>query len=296
MEQQGPVQAPPTPQVSAILIGHNQAPHLRRAIEALERSQNREQLEILLVDCASTDGTGSLDETYPGLTILRLSEHFGATKALNIATRTARAELLFYLSPNVEVAPDTIAKLVEHLEAASDTAAVCPLLTNSEGKPAWRALPMPSRELFTKMCAGGDPPYTAMPDLTQESVGVAYPGRDALLIRKHFVAGMNYFDERLGEYWADADLALQIRRGGKKIRVYPQVRVTYTPAPAANTTNTAEISDRIVGAAVLLSKYHGMFAGLGFRLGAMVNALFRFNLSLFFAILGGQQMDASKSA
>lgn len=295
-EHTGPVQAPATPHVSAILIGYNQAPALRRAIEALERSQNREQLEILLVDCASTDGTGSLDESYPGVSVMRMPDHFGATKALNVATRTARAELLFYLSPNVEVAPDTIAKLVESLEAASDTAAVCPLLVSPEGKPVWKALPMPTRDLFSRICAGGDPPYTAGPDLAQESVVVAYPGRDALLIRKHFVAGMNYFDERLGEYWADADLALQLRRGGRKIRVYPQIRVTCSTVPPAGPPRTAEISDRIVGAAVLLGKYNGMFAGLGFRLGAMLKALLRFNLSLFLAILNGQQMDASKSA
>jgi len=38
---------------------------------------------------------------------------------------------------------------------------------------------------------------------------VLYPGREALLIRKQFVVGMNYFDERFGEYWADADLAIK---------------------------------------------------------------------------------------
>lgn len=294
-ELQAAPQAPATPQVSAILIGYNQAPALRRAIEALERSQNREQLEILLVDCASTDGTGSLDETYAGLTVLRMPEHFGATKALNIATRTARAELLFFLSPQVEVAPDTIAKLMEKLEATPDAAAVCPLLVHPDGKPVWRALPLPTRDLFATMCAGGAPPYTALPDLTQDSVVVAYPGRDALLIRRHFVAGMNYFDERLGEYWADADLALQIRRSGKKIRVYPQIGVTCSPMPQVAAASTAEISDRTVGAAVLLGKYNGFFAGAGFRLGAMLKVLVSFKLPLFFAIATGQQMDASKS-
>jgi GT2 family glycosyltransferase len=302
-EVQVGVPAPVTPHVSAILIGYNQAAALRRAIEALERSRNREQLEILVVDCASTDETGSLDEHYPSLTVLRLPDHFGATKALNIATRTARAELLFYVSPDVEVEPDTIARLVQSLEASSDTAAACPLLVDPEGKPVWRVLPLPTREVFSQLCAGGPAPFTPVPDLTQESVVAAYPGRDALLIRRHFVARMNYFDERLGEYWADADLALQIRRGGKKIRVYPRIRATChistadaRRAPGSSAApGTRETADRIVGAAVLLGKYNGFFSGWGFRLGAMGKALIRFHLSLFFAILSGQQMDASKS-
>ncbi len=291
-------QAPTAPKVSAILVGHNQAPALRRAIEALERSAKREQLEILVVDCASADETGSLDEHYPALTLMRLPEHFGATKALNIGTRTARGEFLFYLSPDVEVAPDTIVGLLESLEASADSAAVCPLLIAADaapdGTPVWRVLPAPTRELFAQISAGGDPPFTPLPDLSQESIAVAYPGRDAILVRKQFVAGMNYFDERLGEYWADADLAMQIRRAGKRIRLFPKTRVIVHPPSAPASRDNVHISDRIVGAAVLLRKYNGFFAGAGFRIGAMFKALASFNFGLFFAIMNGTKMDASQ--
>ncbi len=287
-------QAPLTPRVSAVLVGYNQVAALRRAIEALERSEKRDQLEILVVDCASADETGSLDESYPSLTLLRLPEHFGATKALNIATRTARGEFLFFLTPDVEVAPDTIARLVERFETASDAAAVCPLLVNPSGTPVWRVLPAPTRELFAAISAGGEP-YTPMPDLTGESIVVAYPGRDAILVRKQFVAGMNYFDERLGEYWADADLALQIRRAGRKIRLYPDLRVTWHEPAVPAPRETIHTSDRIVGASVLLGKYDGFFAAAGFRLGEMLKALAGFNFSLLLAIAGGSKMDASQT-
>jgi GT2 family glycosyltransferase len=290
-----PPSAPALPLVSAILVSHNQASALRRAIDALERSQNREQLEIIVVDCASSDETPTLDEHYPSLTLLRLPQHFGATKALNIGTRTARGELLFFLSPDVEVGPGTIARLTEALEVAGDAAAVCPLLVSSEGRPVWRVLPLPTREVLAQICAGGDPPFTPLPDLAQESVPVAYPGRDAILVRKHFVTGMNYFDERLGEYWADADLALQIRRAGKKIRVYPGIQATWHASAAPEPRDTLYLSDRIVGAAVLLGKHRGFFAGAGWRLGATLKALAGFNFSLFFALLNGRKIDASQA-
>lgn len=288
-------QTPTAPLVSAILVGYNQAAALRRSIEALERSQNRERLEILVVDCASSDETPSLDEHYPSLTLLRLPHHFGATKALNIGTRSARGELLFFLSPDVEVAPDTIGRLMETLESAGDTAAVCPLLVSADGTPVWRVLPLPVRDLLTRICAGGDPPFTPLPDLTQESVAVAYPGRDAVLIRKQFITGMNYFDERLGEYWADADLALKIYRAGKKIRVYPRIQAAWHATPSPDPRDTVHISDRIVGAAVLLGKHRGFFAGAGFRLAATLKALASFNFPLFFALLNGRKMDASQA-
>jgi GT2 family glycosyltransferase len=288
------LQAPVTPKVAAILVVHNQAPELRRALEALERSQNREQLEILVVDCASHDDTSAVGEAFPGVTMQRLPHHFGTTKALNIATRTAKAEFLLLLSPDVEVAPDTVARLAEQLEAANDSAAVCPLLADPQGQPVPRVQPIPTRESLATVCAGGEPPQSEL-DLTQESIAVNYPGRDALLVRKQFVIGMNYFDERFGEYWADADLAIKIRYTGKKIRLYPGIRATWHAPAQPPPSDVVYTSDRILGAATLLSKYDGFFSGLTFRLGATLNALFRFDFGLFSALAGGSKLGSQAS-
>src|ERR1700757_4776957 len=134
------------PKIAAIIIAHNQATELRRAIAALERSEQREQLEILVVDCASDDSTAEVADEFPGITMQRLPENFGATKALNIATRTARAEYLFLLSPEVEVAPDTVSRLTEQLETRTDLTGVCPLLVDEAGKAVARTRRYPDRE------------------------------------------------------------------------------------------------------------------------------------------------------
>src|SRR5437870_565869 len=86
--------------VSAILVSFNQAPALRRAVAALEASQNRERLEILVVDCASSDESSRIDTEFPSVNVMRLPHHLGAARAMNIGTRTAKADLVFYLSPN----------------------------------------------------------------------------------------------------------------------------------------------------------------------------------------------------
>src|SRR5579863_10353284 len=107
---------PSGPRVSAVLVSFNQAPALRRALEALEGSQDRPRLEIVVVDCGSQDDSPRLDAEFPAVQILRLPQHFGATRAMNIASRTAKAELLFFLSPLVEVLPETVANLADRLE------------------------------------------------------------------------------------------------------------------------------------------------------------------------------------
>ncbi len=289
------VTAPVTiPKIAAIIIAHNQAAELRQAIAALERSEHREQLEILVVDCASDDSTATIAEEFPGITMQRLPENFGATKALNIATRTARAEYLFLLSPDVEVAPDTVARLAEKLDADPSLTGACPLLIDDEGRPVARARRFPDRESLAQVRGGGELAWTPIPEetLAQERFGVMYPGREALLVRKQFIAGMNYFDERFGEYWADADLAIKIRKAGRKVEMYPAIRAIWHAPPEAAPNDPIHRSDRILGAATLLSKHEGFFAGFGFRMAAMLGALMRFDLPLLAALAGGKKVGS----
>lgn len=292
-----PPETPPAPKATAILIAHNQAAELRRALQALERSQDRDRFEILVIDSGSQDDTANIDQEFPSITLLRLPHHFGATKAMNIATRTAKTDFLFFLSPDVEAAPDTIRLLTERLEAESEATAVCPLLVDPTGAPVARIQPLPTRETLAQVCAGGEAPHIE-PDLTQESVAVGYPGRDALLVRKQFIIGMNYFDARFGEYWADADLALKVRHARKKILLYPAIRARWhAPAypPPHDACAAVYSADRVLGAALLLRKHQGFFAGLTFRLSAIVGALLHFDFRLFASLVSGEKVGSQAS-
>ncbi len=275
------------PKVSAILIGFNQAAALRRAIQALERSQDREHLEILVVDCGSQDESSQLDSEFEGVTMLRLPMHLGATRAMNIGTRTAKAALLFYLSPNVEVAPDTVIKLAERLEADPDAAAVCPLLSDPEGHVV-------SRDHRIRAMLAGQESSVEI-DAAQDCVEMEHPGLDALMARKQFIKSMNYFDERYGHSWSDADLAMQVRRAQKKIKLYPSIRATFYDAPDSNAGDPLYEADRALGAAAFVGKYDGFFAGLLFRIGAIFRALGRFQFRQIGALVSGQKLDGSQA-
>ena len=269
-------------------------------MQALERSLDRDKLEILVVDCGSSDESTELDTEFPAINMLRLPHHLGSARAMNIATRTAKAELLFFVSPDVEVAPETVTALADRLQPDPETpetevAAVCPLLVDSEGNPASRIHPIPTRAELKAAAGGAQLPAVDL-DLSQESIAVAYPELDAILIRKHFVRSMNYFDPRFGHYWADADLAMQIRRAGKKIQLFPGIRATYHPAPDPVEGDPLARADRVTGAAALVGKYEGGMAGFSFKLGAVLSALARFDLGMVSKLTGGQKLDGSQGA
>lgn len=284
---QQPVEEVIEPKVSAILLGFNQAAALRRAIRALEASKERERLQIIVIDCGSRDESSQLDSEFENITVLRLPMFLGAAKAMNIGVRTAKAETVFFLSPNVEVAPDTVMRLAAMVEEEGETAAVCPLLVDPSGKAVSK-----DRDIAA-MVAGRD--TASAVDVAREDVEMENPGLDALMIRKSFLKGMNYFDERFGNSWADVDLAMQIRRAQRKIRLFPAIRATYYEAPDPAADDPLYLADRQLGAAAFLTKYRGFVSGLMFRIGAIFRALGRFDLRQMSALISGQKLDGTQA-
>ena len=129
-------QAKPAPRVSVVVVSHNRVDLLRRCLAALERSEGRDRLQIIVVENGSTDGSADLDSEFPNLQWIRLPKNFGLTKAWNLGWRAADADYVLFLHDDTEVEPGAIARLADALDANTEAVAVCPLLVDAEGRPA----------------------------------------------------------------------------------------------------------------------------------------------------------------
>jgi GT2 family glycosyltransferase len=284
------IDLPPLIKVTALIFSYDSAPALRRCLAALEGSNDRASVEILVVDCGSHDESAQLDSEFSNVTMLRLPRYFGRTKALNIGTRTAAGEYLLFMTPEVEVLPTTIPALVKHLESEPETVAVCPLMIDTQTQPASQffRLPTPATGLDLTPVAA---------DKTAEVFPVECATFQAFLVRKFFVKGLNYLDERYGDSWSDVELCYQIRRVARKTSALPQVTALYTPgSPYAESARTILAADRVHGAAVFFGKHYGFTAGLLFRIKAILGALFTCRLALFAALISGSKIDGSQTA
>ena len=283
------IDLPPAIKVTALVFSYDSAPALRRCLAALEGSNDRASIEILVVDCGSHDESAQLDSEFSNVTMLRLPRYFGRTKALNIGTRTASGEYLLFMTPEVEVLPTTIPALLAHLESDPETVAVCPVLVDTRTQPAQQffRLPTPSTGLDLT-------PVSV--DKTVEVFPVEYATFQAFLVRKFFVKGLNYLDERYGDSWSDAELCYQIRRVSRKTSALPQVTALFTPgSPYAESARTILAADRVHGAAVFFGKHYGFASGLLFRIKSIFAALFTFRIPLFAALISGTKIDGSQS-
>lgn len=300
-------QAPAVPKISVIILSYNAAPALRRCLTALEVSAARKQMEIIVVDAGSQDESPRLDTEFPNVTFQRMPRHFGATKALNIGARTAAGEYIFYVATEIEVLPDTASKLAQHLDSDESAAAVCPALITPDGNPASEIRRLPTPDTLSR--AWRDPDALPAIPLTTgtEPVSVEYPGRAALMVRKFYLRGINYLDEKYGQFWSDADLCFQIRRAGRKILLLPAVKAIVHPPDDTELSSGARAlldADSAAGAARYASKYFGVLSGLKLRIGAVLYGLgqlftFRdisFQISRLTGLLSGQKVDGTQSS
>lgn len=298
-------QPPSTPKVSAIIVSYNCAAALRRCLAALEGTREREKLEVVVVDMGSRDDCPRMDAEFPNVIMMRLERHFGMAKSLNIGIRTAQAEYLLLLDPNVEVAPRTVAELAARLDSEADAVAVCPLIVDPEGRPASVVRALPARE--RPLCD-----QTIPLDLGAEVISVPVPDGGAVMTRKFFIRGLNYFDERFGHHLLDVELGRQIRRASKKTLLLPRVLVVRRPPedsfPLDTASRAALSADRALAVATFARKHFGAGAGIKLRLGITLGAIGRALKALFTmgevgyefgrmsAIVSGQKIDGSQRA
>lgn len=277
------MEEPQSPRVTALVVSRNGADELRRCLEQLEASEDRERLEVLVADDGSTDGTIDVPADFPSVIHLRLPKRLGWTRAVNIGLRTAKGDLVFLLPQTTVVASDTIRRLADRLESSTETGAVVPAITQ-----AWN---FPSSEQLSEAWKIGTLPGGQL--LGPGETSIDYPGRVPVMLRRQFLRGMNYLNERFGDSWAELELCSRIRDSGKTIVSMGDVPVESLGGGRVP-SSPAELADSAHGIATWIGLHHGFGAALRFRLSAALYALGRGRTSAFAGILGGTKIDGNQ--
>jgi GT2 family glycosyltransferase len=133
----------PPPKVSVVLVHLNQEAHTRECIESLQRL-SYENVEIIVVDNGSTDGSGArLSAQFPSVVFTRTDKNSGFAEGNNVGIRLAlqrNAEYIALLNNDTVVDRDFIQPLVE-LSASDLSLAVqsCKIYYHSEPQVLWYA-------------------------------------------------------------------------------------------------------------------------------------------------------------
>lgn len=108
------------PAVSIIIPAYNAAPFIEECLASVA-SQTFEPIEVIVVNDASTDGTGEIAERFikgkPKFKLINLDRNLGLSGARNAGIRASNAEYLFFLDADDCLYPQAIEALHETLTA-----------------------------------------------------------------------------------------------------------------------------------------------------------------------------------
>ena len=136
------------PRVSVIIPAWNAESYIRGALDSV-LNQTLADIEVLVVDDASSDGTADLVAAMaladPRLRLVRLAQNGGPSKARNVALEAAKGDYIAVLDADDRFAPARLENLLEFSQAHGadivfDNLLRCPLAdSDAGGEPHLRA-------------------------------------------------------------------------------------------------------------------------------------------------------------
>lgn len=238
----------------------------------LEAVGGREDVEVIVVDDASTDGAPeAIEAERPEVTLLRAESATprGFAHAANRGMAHARGELLLLLNSDTELARADLDRLVAFLERNTAYSGAVPRLVNPDGSPQRACLAFP--RWYTPLFFG-TPLQRWWPrsfelrryflEGERDASGdrdVEQPPAAAWLLRRSAWERVGAFDERLELFFNDVDWCRRLAVSGGGLRLLESATVLHHGG--ASTAGRADFvprwhTDRLR----YVAKHHGRLA------------------------------------
>lgn len=215
------------PRVSIVIVTWNGLELIQRCLPSVVDTAY-ENLEIVVADNASTDGTAAwIESTYPDrVRVVRHPENWAFCRGNNEAIPATSGKYVVLLNNDVEVPPGWLNPLVEAMEADPELAAVQPKLLQYEDR---------SRFEYAG-AAGGFVDRLGYPfargrlfDHVERDRGqyddpadIFWATGAAMMLRRDAFEEVGGLDEQFVLHMEEIDLCWRLRRAGYRIRAVPE--------------------------------------------------------------------------
>lgn len=120
--------------LSIIIVGTNERDFLYNCLKSIAQSQITYNIEIIVVDNASSDGTAAMvKERFPEAKLIINKKKLGYIINNNLAMAYAKGRYILLLNSDIELHPDTLQTMVKFMDAHSDAAVSACKLTFDDG-------------------------------------------------------------------------------------------------------------------------------------------------------------------
>jgi len=224
--------------LSVIIVNYNVKYYLEQCLEAVRRASQGLQIEVVVVDNLSTDGSiPYLRERFPEVTFIENKENVGFARANNQAIRMSAGKYVLLLNPDTIVAEHTLSDFIRFMDSHPEAGGAGAYMLRTDGTFApesRRGLPTPF-VAFCKMSglAALLPQSRVfgryyMRYLNENEVNeIEIISGACMLLRREALDKVGLLDEDFFMYGEDIDLSYRILKGGYKNYFLPTRMLHY---------------------------------------------------------------------
>jgi hypothetical protein len=220
--------------LSIVIVGWNTREMLAQCLASVFATLPRDlEVEILVVDNASTDGSATMvREQFPQVHLIENSENVGFARANNQAIRQSRGRYLILLNSDTEVNPGAVQSLVTFMELHPQSGGCGPRLLNADNSLQISCHPMltPGREFWRLMFLDRLYPRATYPqekwDLISPKQVEVIKGA-CFLVRRAAIEQVGSLDEQFFMYTEEVDLCHRLAQAGWALWWVPQATVKH---------------------------------------------------------------------
>ena len=225
------------PLISVAIVSYNTRDLLRDCLLSLESRRDEAELEIIVVDNGSRDGSVAMTrQEFPQVLVIEAGENLGFGAANNRALEAAHGEFFWILNSDTTVDTGTISVMLHWMKAHSECGAIGSRLILRDGTTQPSCALDPSlwavfceQTFLYKLLPGGR--YTGSYAMTNwdynEVRDVPQVCGASLLVRREAWLQIGGFDESYFMYFEDTDLCVRLREAGWQIWYLPEARVNH---------------------------------------------------------------------
>ncbi|RME78892.1 MAG: glycosyltransferase family 2 protein [Chloroflexi bacterium] len=271
--------------LSIIIVSWNTVDLLRRCLASVYADLPPAEMEVLVVDNASTDGSPEMVRAeFPQVTLLVNRQNVGFAAANNQAIRQSQGRYVLLLNPDTEVKPGALSTLLHFMDAHPEAGGCGPRLLNPDGSLQTSCYPAPTlaRELWRLLHLDRVRPYGVYrmddwPQNVPREVDVLLGA--CLLVRREAFQQVGLLSEDYFIYSEEVDLCYRLRQAGWSLVWVPQAQVVHFGGQSTRQVAAEMFLHLYRGKLLYFRKNHGWASAQIYRLILLVTALARLALT-----------------
>jgi N-acetylglucosaminyl-diphospho-decaprenol L-rhamnosyltransferase len=277
---QGEVDPRGIPDLSIIVVTHNGRKKALETLDSAAAAQGWLDVEWLVVDAGSTDGTPeAIAGAFPDVRLFP-RENRGFAASNNVALREARGRYVLLLNPDVEFRHGSLAELVAAMDARPEIGLASVIQSDADGNPlpSIRRFPSPARSLGEALFADKWPVGRGLQERVMsrgryQRAGTADWLVGAFLIaRREAVEAVGPLDERFFLYSEECDWCYRFWQAGWQVEHLPNLTVVHHCGDGSSGALMAQLTHSRI---LFADKHYGRIKAFGVRAGHVLRHALR---------------------